>query len=241
MRIEELIADSINLKFEELAFISLNILPILIDAKKSGKNFEFEKFLSYLEFNITKNKATVLIPTFSREFVEKKYFNRAVSKSRTGFLPNQCLSRDGWWRTAHPIISFITYGERAKELAKYQCYSAFGKDSILDNLQEYNPVQYFIGVEPEDAFTYLHYVEQKLSVPYRYSKIFTGEYIDYDNKKYVRDYEMFVKRDKNFSFNFKKNIIKIFSVDKIGELIIKKIYINDNFNNIKNLINDQRF
>jgi len=238
--IEERIVKSINFEINEVAIISFNILPVLVATKIEGGEFNINNFLSLLEDKAKKKNTTILIPAFSREFSDTRFYNRAETKSRTGAISNRCLNRVGWTRTAHPMISFLAFGPIAKIFTKYICYSAFGQNSLLDNLIQHNPYQYFIGMEPEDGFTYLHYCEQKYSAPYRFSKIFSGSYVDYDGNEEKRKYEMYVKKDQNFIFDFKKNRIKISSLSKLKCVNIKKINIKDNLINIEKLIYEQR-
>ena len=51
----------------------------------------------------------------------------------------------------------------------------------------------FIDVECQHSYTFVHYVEEMIGVPYRYLKDFTAGYIDEDGKLSERTYCMHVR------------------------------------------------
>jgi aminoglycoside 3-N-acetyltransferase len=54
--------------------------------------------------------------------------------------------------------------------------------------------QMSLGVDMVKGFTFFHYLEQLVRVPYRYHKIFLGEYTDENNQTEIRAYSHYVRR-----------------------------------------------
>ena len=83
---------------------------------------------------------------------------------------------------------------------------AFGEDSVFGYLHRNHAKALVIGLPTLAGLTFIHYVEQMVGVPYRFSKDFTAMYIDengIESKKtysmYVRDLEMDPKHINGFS------------------------------------------
>ena len=70
---------------------------------------------------------------------------------------------------------------------------SFGPDSPFAYLEQVDAKNVFIGASLRNSFTYIHYIEQKLKAPYRFSKVFRSHYIDQDKVDTVRDYSMYVR------------------------------------------------
>jgi aminoglycoside 3-N-acetyltransferase len=75
-------------------------------------------------------------------------------------------------------MSVAAFGEDL-DLVQDLGIQSTGKDSNFDKLDSRSNVKFlFLGVHPGDCFTYMHYLEWKARVPYRYDREFTGEVVD---------------------------------------------------------------
>jgi aminoglycoside 3-N-acetyltransferase len=98
-----------------------------IEKKKIKENLKI--LLSY--FN---KKGTIVIPTFSYSFTDKKNYDIIKSKSNVGFLTNEILKLKGVKRTLHPIFRFAISGKKEKDLLMCDTKNCFGKNTVFDYL-----------------------------------------------------------------------------------------------------------
>jgi aminoglycoside 3-N-acetyltransferase len=117
------------------------------------------------------------MPTFTYSFCEGRDFDLAGSASTVGALTEHFRRRPGVRRTTDPIFSAAVAGEVAPEweerLFGVHDVNCFGSSSVFAWLRELDAVLLFFGVGIE-ACTYLHHVEQRHEVPYRFFKDFHG-------------------------------------------------------------------
>jgi aminoglycoside 3-N-acetyltransferase len=76
-------------------------------------------------------------------------------------------------RTAHPIFSVAIWGKRKGDYMEVGMDS-FGDDSIFAKLHQNDGKIVIFGSPFITSCTFIHYIEQKHGVPYRYFKTFTG-------------------------------------------------------------------
>ena len=138
-------------------------------------------------------EGTLLIPTYNWGFCQGKAFDYKKTPSKTGAIGNAALRRKDFTRTKHPIYSFAVWGKDAVKLAEMDNIESFGPDSPFAYLEQVDAKNVFIGASLRNSFTYIHYIEQKLKAPYRFSKVFRSHYIDQDKVDTVRDYSMYVR------------------------------------------------
>ena len=140
---------------------------------------------------------TVVMPTFSYSFTKGEDFDIATTPSTgVGLLPEFFRGREGVRRTTDPLFSAALMGpvdrDWERRLFSIRDVDCFGEGSIFDYLYAINAKLLFFGV-PATANTYVHYIEQRLAVPYRYFKDFTGRVVAGDAdarvtaRFYVRD------------------------------------------------------
>ncbi len=143
--------------------------------------------------NIVGPQGTILIPVFNWDFCKGKTFDIRKSPSQTGSIGKVALKRDDFIRTRHPIYSFAVWGSGAEELAAMDNRSSFGADSPFSWCREHDTKNVFIDVECQHSYTFVHYVEEMIGVPYRYLKNFTAGYIDENGNESIRTYCMHVR------------------------------------------------
>ncbi len=119
----------------------------------------------------------LVMPTFTYSFCNDEPFEIAQAPSTVGFLTEYFRCLPDVRRTNDPIFSSAVRGpipsEWEKRLFAISDVDCFGEHSIFSYLREVNASFVFFGVNLE-ACTFVHYVEQRHGVDYRYKKDFHG-------------------------------------------------------------------
>lgn len=156
------------------------------------------------------DEGTLLFPTYNWDFCSGIEFNYKETPSKTGSLSSAALRRDDFIRTKHPIYSFAVTGKDAYYLSNLNNKSAFGVDSPFAYLYEKKAKMVMLGVDYQQSFTYVHFVEEQEKVPYRYLKQFNADYKDHNGKIHQETYSMYVR-------DLEKGVIT--RVNPIGEVM----------------------
>jgi aminoglycoside 3-N-acetyltransferase len=120
---------------------------------------------------------TVIMPTFTYSFCRRELFDVQRSPSGVGVLSERFRMLPGVRRTADPIFSTAVLGALPpaweRDLFAVGDTDCFGARSVFAYLLEADAKLVFFGVAPT-ACTFIHHVEQRERVPYRYFKTFRG-------------------------------------------------------------------
>lgn len=139
-------------------------------------------------------EGTLLFPVFTWTFCRGKEFDVRLTKGEVGALPNWILAkRQDFVRTQHPIYSFMVWGNKQALLAGLANKGSFDSDSPFAYLHHNKGKMLFVNVSLQRGFTFMHYVEQCVKVPYRYHKEFESEYIYSSGNAAKRIYSMYVR------------------------------------------------
>ncbi len=103
------------------------------------------------------------------------------------------LKRDDFKRTKHPIYSFAVWSADQELLCNMDNKDAFGDDSLFQYMVDKNVKNIIIDLTYKRCFTFVHYIEEKIGVSYRYLKNFTGGYFDENGVESKKTYSMFVR------------------------------------------------
>jgi aminoglycoside 3-N-acetyltransferase len=183
---------SLDLHKGDILLVSSDITHLSWISHKHNQPFDPNRFISALQDVLTP-KGTLLFPTFNWGFCRGQAFDLRQTTSETGALSKAALQRSDFVRTQHPIYSFAAWGQHAQELQRMNNISSFGADSPFAFLHRSQAKNLLIGVDYQDSFTFVHYVEELEKVPYRFQKPFTAAYVDLDGKTSQRTYSMFVR------------------------------------------------
>jgi len=181
---------------------------IHLDAKIfNDNNIEKKKIKENIKIllNYFNKKGTIVIPTFSYSFTDKKNYDIIKSKSKVGFLTNEILKLKGVKRTLHPEFSFAISGKKEKDILMCDIKNCFGKNTVFDYLIKKKATIISLACS-FDQMTILHHIEQISNVPYRFNKIFKGD-ITKNKKILIKNLKIgyFVqKKNKYLSFNSNK-------------------------------------
>lgn len=119
-------------------------------------------------------EGTFVVPTFTYSFCEGKPFDPDETPSPCGALTEFVRKRPESRRSSDPNFSVAAIGARAEELTESAPPNSFGDGSFFDR---------FLGADGvvcnwnlDAGSTFLHHVERRLRVPYRFDKTFRGEF-----------------------------------------------------------------
>jgi len=122
---------------------------------------------------------TMLVPTFSFSFYRNEDFDSISTPAMQGQWSSSVefleyfRNRPGVVRSVDPLFSVAGTGPKAAELLNDLPNTSFGRDCLYERLLKSAGKICGIGVGIGEA-TFLHYVEEVKSVPFRYKKLFTG-------------------------------------------------------------------
>lgn len=122
---------------------------------------------------------TVAMPVFTFSFCNGAPYDRQRSRSQMGALNEFFRALPDTERSADPLMSVAVSGNDMSIIRDLPGTS-LGRGSTFDRIHQLGDrVRFlFLGVSPAKCFTYTHYVEKCLEVPYRYDRRFTGTVID---------------------------------------------------------------
>ncbi len=183
-----------------------------LDDKKE-KNL---KFFIDLVLDIIGKKGTLLIPTYNYDFTRGKTFNRKKSPSQVGELGNFLIKLNSSNRTYEPVFSHIVFGKLKENLFNCNVKEAFGNKSIFNYILNKNFKILCFCCSPA-SMTFIHFIEKKINVNYRFDKYFKS-YSIVNNKKIEAKYKYCVG---------KKNIDKSLKEKKIYKLLGSKLLMKD--------------
>lgn len=176
----------------DVILLTSDITDLFLQCQENGEILDVNILLDNFQEAIGE-EGTLLVPTYNWGFCQGKAFDYKKTPSKTGAIGNAALRRKDFTRTKHPIYSFAVWGKDAVKLAEMDNIESFGPDSPFAYLEQVDAKNVFIGASLRNSFTYIHYIEQKLKAPYRFSKVFRSHYIDQDKVDTVRDYSMYVR------------------------------------------------
>lgn len=161
-------------------------------------------------------EGNLFIPVFTYSSGRDEIFNPEVSPSRVGGFSNLALKSGRFKRTIDPMFSWLVLGPFSQSIQTKIYNSAFGEGSFFAEIEELNLKVLLSGVPLSKGFTYIHRIEQRNKVNYRFNKYFESVVQVKDKKKRFR-YEYFVRE---LHDDYKCNLSKI-SEELIEKEIVK--------------------
>ena len=188
---------------------------------------------------------TILVPSFTYSATKGENFDVSNTPSEVGLFSEKFRLLDGVQRSHHPIFSVSALGTRSDYFTSASVHDCFGDGTFFEQLYNQNVKIITLGCALE-RITFVHFVEQRLNVPYRYLKKFSAQVTDsgisknFDVSYFVRD----LKIDAQLNFTSlecvalreKKIIIKPF-----GRFKAKIISSNDFFQVARQLLIEDQY
>lgn len=131
------------------------------------------------------NVETLIFPSFTYSFCNNENYDVRNSKTSMGALIEHIRKKEGVKRSLDPLLSMIAFGKNENIVEGDVGNHSLGKNSVFNRLHNCDNVKFlFLGADFAEYFTYVHYVEKMLEVPYRFDKAFSGKIMDYDGNEY---------------------------------------------------------
>jgi aminoglycoside 3-N-acetyltransferase len=186
------IADHLEIQKGDVLLVSSDIQRLATAAARNAEKFSPESFIMSLQ-NKLGNEGTLLFPAFNWDFCKGIAFDRFKTRCMTGSLGTAALKMEGFERSRHPIYSFAAWGRDRDKIIEMGNVSSFGGDSPFAYLHKFGR-NLVVDISLRHCFTFAHYVEEQVGVPYRYMKNFTAGYRGRDGREEIRTYSMYVRR-----------------------------------------------
>jgi len=135
---------------------------------------------------------TICMPTFTFSFCNAQDYHVEKSKSSMGALNEYFRNRPESIRSCDPLMSSAVIGQD-KDLVLNFGGESVGRGSTFDRIFHKNKVKFlFMGTYLPDCFTYMHYLEWRAKVPYRYNRNFEGN-VTCEDKMQEKEATLFVR------------------------------------------------
>lgn len=158
-------------------------------------------------------KGSVIVPTYNYDFPKGIYFNKKKSKSHVGDFSNYLIKNFYNYRTCDPVFSHIIFNKEYRKIINIKNEEAFGESSLFAYMLKKKYKIICLGC-PSNSMTFLHYIEKKNNVPYRYNKIFNLNNYHYQYYVGKKKVNYLIKEKNTEKLLDNKNFIK----KKIGKL-----------------------
>ena len=123
---------------------------------------------------VVSSMGTLAVPAFNFGFARGQPFDRQNTPSDgMGVFAEFVRQQPGVLRTTHPLQSIAVLGRYALDLCQRDTACAFDPGSAFDRMLELDFKVLLLGADIRFV-SMVHYCEQKVGVPYRYWKDFTG-------------------------------------------------------------------
>lgn len=144
------------------------------------------------------SKGTILVPCFTYSAIKGELFDVLRTPSDVGLFSEKFRLLDGVARSHHPIFSICALGKSSPYFTSAIVEDCFGEGTFFDRLYKKNVKIITLGCALE-RITFVHFVEQKLNIPYRYLKTFAAKVLragmqeNFEVSYFVRDLKMDTK------------------------------------------------
>lgn len=143
--------------------------------------------------NAVGSSGTLLFPLFNFDFTKGVRFDIRNTPSQMGTLTETARAHPDAVRTGHPIYSFAALGADNALFRDIDNFSGYGADSPFAVLHRKKAKIAILDLPDQNSMTFYHYVEESLSVDYRFHKTFTAPYSDFAGETETRTYGLFVR------------------------------------------------
>lgn len=138
------------------------------------------------------SNGTVLVPSFTYSAIKGELFDVDETPSDVGLFSEKFRLLDGVVRSHHPIFSICAFGKYSDYFTSASVKDCFGEGTFFDQIYNMNVKILTLGCALE-RITFVHFVEQKFNISYRYFKTFGAQVLksgiqnNFDVRYFVRD------------------------------------------------------
>lgn len=184
----------------EVLFVHTDLMFGMPNPRMKKREYLQGLYQTLLDLHVS----TLIFPAFTYSFPNSEIFDVRSSRTSMGALIEYIRKQPGIIRSMDPLLSIIAEGKQAKLLEGNPGNHSFGPGSGFAKLHRTEGVKFlFFGADFSEYFTYIHYIEKVLDVPYRFDMQFTGTIVDYNGMPYTHTHAIHTQcggvRLKNFS------------------------------------------
>lgn len=158
--------------------------------KNIDKNEKLYVFINEI-INFIGPEGTLIIPTFTYSFTKSEIYDVSNTISKVGLFSEYFRKKYSSSRTNHPIFSVVAIGKNKDIFLSASLTDCFGDNTVFDYLIKLNAKIMALGCDI-NRITFLHHIEQKYGVKYRYFKYFKGTLVDQYGIKKILTIRYFV-------------------------------------------------
>ncbi len=171
-------------------------------------------------FSVIGSEGTLLLPTFSYSFSNKKSFNPKTTKGVGGIFSEYIRNLPQSRRSLDPSVSITAIGGKCEIFTSNMPVEVYGSKGFFGRLLKENVKT--LNMNIDSATTFVHYAEKLLKVPYRFTKKFSGTII-LNSKSYQSESHLWVRyrhpatspRFENFdNLALKMNLVKKLNIGR---------------------------
>lgn len=140
-------------------------------------------------FSVIGEEGTVVVPTFSYSYCNKKVFDKNATMGVGGLFAESLRLDSSAVRSTDANFSVAAIGENARFFTDHSPEHSFGKNCFWERFLKKNGK--ICNFNFDSGSTFIHYVEKLLKVSYRYDKAFPGVSLE-DGKRVEKTFYHFV-------------------------------------------------
>lgn len=186
------IAPLLGLKPEDTVLFSSDITKLAKKAIARENAFDAYAWINSLKACLP--GGTLLFPAFTDRLENGDTFDYHKSRPNTGSLSIKAFRSSDFKRTKDPFHSFLVWGKEQERLCSTFDSSTFGAQSVFSHLHQLKGKMITLDVPIINSFTFVHYVEEMMQVPYRTYKTYTLQYINNNGEKQIIKHKFFKRK-----------------------------------------------
>ena len=234
----ENIAKEFSLKENDILLIAGDLTRLAWHEKTLGKRFDVKAFIQSFKEQLP--SGTLLFHAFNDNLVSGDTFDYKKSKPNTGSLSVAAWKDPDFVRTQDPFHSFMVWGDASASLKQRDDSSTFGSNSIFAWLHHNNAKMLIIDLPLVQSFTFVHYCEEQLNVPYRKHVKHHIRYIDENGVVSVKERLFFTRKSgySNYLDDLETRLIDngIIRMYEFNNVTFKLVDLSQSYNFIVNNI-----
>lgn len=179
----------IRKSFSEIGILRDDIVMIHADAGVAAQYREkpaesrLDHFINEIK-DYFSSEGTILVPSFSYSSTKNEHFDVDKTPSAVGLFSEHFRHGSDVKRSNHPIFSVSTWGKFGDDFLEGSNHDCFGPGTFFEMLLERNVKLVALGCNL-NRITFVHYVEQRKQVSYRFLKSFSGKIVEFDEEMYL--------------------------------------------------------
>jgi len=205
------------------------------------------RWLFHCLSEIIGKKGNIFVPTYSYTFTKKnKIFDVTKTKADIGYFPNFFLKQKKIIRSYDPMFSVAGYGPDVKEILYKISNNSFGKNSVFERLLKLKRLKCCsIGLS-YNWIPFLHYLDWKNKVPFRFDKKFYGHIKNKKIKKKITwvFFSRFLRKEtisNGYRIGYRALQNKLYKKTEIGRSILYIIDYKKFFNFSKKITKNNKW